>query len=87
MHSFVRLSPRCFPEKVWKRSSEMVDCYTQVAPDDRDITRREAMAAWQLGLCSLTQALDALRRIEWLDRQCIADKQAELKRLAREARA
>ena len=67
MHKFIRLSPHCFPPKVWKRTSSDAGGYAQYAPDERDILRREAIAAWQLGFCSFSEATAALRQIERLE--------------------
>ena len=66
MQELIHLSPLCFPERIWKRSTSGHG-YAQQRPDKRDIIRREAMAAWQLGECTLTEANAALMQIEELE--------------------
>ena len=80
MQSFPRLSTLCFPEKIWKRSAAN-DSYSQQTPTDADIRRREALAAWQLGYCTLDEARAALRRIERLERQLETDIEGTLRAL------
>lgn len=82
MHTLAQLSPRCFPEKTWKRSDSPDGGYTQVMPDEADMIRREAIAAWQLGYCSLPDARAALQRIRKLETHYKRERLATLRGLA-----
>lgn len=80
--SFPR-STQCFPPRIWKPASKNRKFFAQQDPDVNDLVRREALAAWQLGLCSLREARSTLRQISLAETEFCYFRKKVLEELGR----